>query len=86
MYHNGGNPNYAKSIGSTFVPYFVGDISQEKSRLKCKIYCSTPMYIALCHAIIIYAHSISLRCEGFEYIMVFINTIYQMALDVGHLT
>lgn len=35
----------------------MGNVTHEKSILKCKVYHSTPLCIALCYACIIYVHS-----------------------------
>jgi hypothetical protein len=41
------------------VSFAVGDVAPEKSRLECKVYRSTPVCLALCHARILYVHSTS---------------------------
>ena len=59
MYRNGSVYNCTKWIGSTPIPYFVGDVAPKISRLECKVCHLTAMYIAFCHARIIYVHSTS---------------------------
>ena len=39
-----------------FCPFFVGDVALAKSKLECKVCCSTSLCIALCHDQIIYVH------------------------------
>ena len=59
MYRNGGVNNCTECIGSTPIPFSVGNIAPEKSRLECKVCRSTPVCMTLCHARIIYLHSTS---------------------------
>ena len=61
MYCNGGVPNNIEWVGSTSIPFSVGNVALEKSRLKYKIYQFTPVCISLCHARIIYDYSTSLE-------------------------
>ena len=59
LYCNGGVRICTEWIGSTPIPFDVGDVAPEKSRLLFKVCRSTPVCIALCHARIIYVHSTS---------------------------
>ena len=59
LYRNGGIHNCTEWIGSTPIPFSVGDVAPEKSRLECKVCRSTPMCIALSHARILYVYSTS---------------------------
>ena len=59
LYLNGGVHNCIEWIRSTPIPFSVGHVVPEKSRLECKVCRSTPMCIAFCHACILYFHSTS---------------------------
>ena len=56
LYRNGGVHNCTEWIGSTLIPFSMGDVTAKKSRLKCKVCCSTLVSIVLCHTRIIYVH------------------------------
>lgn len=43
-------------IGVTPIPILVGNVAHNKSRVECKVYCSTHVYIVLWHVCIIYVH------------------------------
>lgn len=58
---NEGMRNNTKWVGSTFLPIGVGNVSPERIRSECNIWCSTSVCIALCHARIIYVQSTSTR-------------------------
>ena len=59
LYHNRSVHKCTKWIGSILIPFSMGDVPPKKSRLECKVYCSTLVCIALCHAHIIYICSTS---------------------------
>ena len=56
MYHNGSVYNYSEWIGSTHIPFSVGDVAPKKLRLECKVCRLTSIYIVLYHVPIIYVH------------------------------
>lgn len=43
-------------IGLTPIPFLVGNVAPNKSRVECKVCYSTHVYIVLCHVCIIYVH------------------------------
>lgn len=89
MYWNGDIPKYTEKIGLIFMPFFARDVAQEKSRLECRIYCLTLVYIVLCLALIYMITPHVMRCRGFVYIFGVhkyhvSNGTYSKSLDMAY--
>jgi hypothetical protein len=59
MNRNRGLRNNTEWAGSTSLPFAMDVVLPTKSTVECKVCHSTPVYIALCNARIIYIHSTS---------------------------
>ena len=59
MHRNRDLRNNTEWIGSTPLPFVVGNVPLTRSTIECKVCRFTPVCIALCHARILYIHSTS---------------------------
>ena len=59
MHRNAGEHNNTEWAESTLIPFSMGSVAHEKSKLEYKVCHSIPVCMVLCHARIIYVHSIS---------------------------
>lgn len=53
---NAGIHNNNKWVESTSIPFYVGGVGLDKSKLECKVCRLTPQCIVLCHPRIMYVH------------------------------
>ena len=60
MHHNKSVHNNIEWVGSTPLPYVMGNVASDKSTLESKVCRLTHVCLALCHACIIYVHSTSI--------------------------
>ena len=61
MHRNGGMHKNTEWASSTHLPFVVGDVAPARSTFECKV-CRLPhVYIALCHARILYVRSTSIK-------------------------
>ena len=89
MHHNGGLRNNTEWVGSTPLPFIVGNVLPIRSTIECRVCRSTYVYIALYHTQILYIHftyvGMSSACIHFgvhDHSMA--NGTYRESLDMAY--